>query len=131
MAEGKAFLVKGVKMNKFSPKQIGIAGAALAIGAAAFLGSQSFANASPSTAPIIVAPSISGSTSSVPDVAGANEVADNGPDVQQTGNYNDGTPDVAGTTEGSDNGPDVQQTGNYNDGIPDVAGASETVDSNN
>ena len=118
-------------MKKFNAKKIGIAGAAVAIGAAAIISSQSFANATPTTAPAIVAPSISGTTSSIPDVAGAGVVTDNGTDVQQTGNYNDGAPDVAGASETSDNGPDVQQTGNYDDGTPDVAGASETVDSNN
>jgi hypothetical protein len=85
-------------MKKFNPRKIGIASAAVAIGAAAIIGSQSFANASPTNAPAIVAPSISGTTPSIPDVAGATEVA-TGADVQQTGNFDDGTPDVAGASE--------------------------------
>lgn len=83
-------------MKKFSAKKIGIAGATVAIGVAAIVSSQSFANASPTTAPTNVAPSISGTTSSIPE---ATDTQESGPDVQQTGNYDDGTPDVAGASE--------------------------------
>jgi|GEM_PF-3401032 len=44
--------------------------------AAAIIGTQAFANASPSTDPTLVVPPISGTTSSIPDVADAREEAD-------------------------------------------------------
>ena len=50
--------------------------------AAAIIGTQAFANASPSTDPTLVVPPISGTTSSIPDVADAREeAADHASDV--------------------------------------------------
>ena len=91
-------------MKKFNTGQIGIAGAALLMGAAAIATSQSFANASTTVTQPVVTLSTSGVTSSTPDVAEVGDSTENGPDAQQTGDFNDGTPDVAGANESIDSG---------------------------
>ena len=55
-------------MKKFNAKKIRIAGAALAIGAAAIISTQAFADDSPSTDSTIVVPSVLGATPTNVDV---------------------------------------------------------------
>lgn len=89
-------------MKKFNVRQIGIAGAALLIGAGAIATSQSFANASTTVTPPVVTQTTTGVASSAPDIAGASDSAENGPDVEQTGDFNDGAPDGAGASDSVD-----------------------------
>jgi uncharacterized protein YggE len=91
-------------MKKINVRQIGIAGAALLIGAAAIATSQSFANASTTVTPPVVTQSTSGVSSSTPDVAEASDSGETGPDVQQTGDFNDGAPDVVEANDSVDSG---------------------------
>ena len=62
-------------MKKFNAKKIRIAGAALAIGAAAIISTQAFADDSPSTDSTLVLPAISGTIPSILDVEDAKDAA--------------------------------------------------------
>ena len=102
-------------MKKFNAKKIRIAGAALAIGAAAIISTQAFADDSPSTDSTLVLPAISGTTPSILDVEDAKDDASNA--------LEDAKDDASDASEASDDGDEASD-----DDVGDVEEANDSVE---